>query len=92
MAQQLMAQGVVNPAGQAGTAAMTPAPANAQPGAAASASSTGFDLLSPSDAANLLGVSEADVIASIEAGDLKAKKIGSAYRITRPVLEDFIRK
>ena len=38
------------------------------------------ELLTPADVAKALGVTEADVMASIEAGDLKAKKIGSAYR------------
>jgi hypothetical protein len=35
-------------------------------------------------------VTEADVIASLEAGDLKGKKIGSAWRITRANLEAFL--
>jgi excisionase family DNA binding protein len=81
MAQQLMAQGLVTPAGT------KTAPAAAEPTADAA-----FDLLSPADAARLLGVNEADVLASIESGDLKAKKIGTAYRISRPVLQEFIQK
>jgi excisionase family DNA binding protein len=48
------------------------------------------ELLSPAEAGGVLGVSEADVIASIEAGDLKGKKIGSAYRITRAALDKFL--
>lgn len=48
------------------------------------------DLLSPSQAAELLGVTEADVIASIDAGDLKGKKIGSAYRIPRAAIDAFL--
>ena len=48
------------------------------------------ELLTPAQAAEALGVAEADVIASIEAGDLKGKKIGSAYRITRGALEAFL--
>jgi excisionase family DNA binding protein len=48
------------------------------------------ELLSPAQAGEALGVSEADVIASIESGDLKGKKIGSAYRITRAALERFL--
>jgi excisionase family DNA binding protein len=48
------------------------------------------ELLSPAEAGEVLGVSEADVIASIEAGDLKGKKIGSAYRVTRAALEKFL--
>jgi hypothetical protein len=35
-------------------------------------------------------VSEADVMASVTAGDLKAKKIGAQYRITRAALEQFL--
>ncbi len=48
------------------------------------------DLLSPEQAAQILGVSEADVIASIDAGDLKGKKIGSAYRISRAAIDAFL--
>jgi excisionase family DNA binding protein len=58
------------------------------PGAAAAAGSP--ELLSPAQAAEILGVSEADVIASIDAGDLKGKKIGAAYRITRTALDAFL--
>lgn len=48
------------------------------------------ELLTPAQAGEVLGVPEEDVIASIEAGDLKGKKIGSAYRITRAALERFL--
>jgi excisionase family DNA binding protein len=48
------------------------------------------ELMTPADAAKALGVTEADVLASIETGDLKAKKIGSAYRITRAALDQFL--
>ena len=48
------------------------------------------ELLSPAQAAQILGVSEADVIASVEAGDLKGKKIGAAYRISRAALDAFL--
>ncbi len=48
------------------------------------------ELLSPAQAAEILGVSEVDVTASIDAGDLKGKKIGSAYRITRTALNAFL--
>jgi excisionase family DNA binding protein len=76
MAQQLSQQ-------QGGILGQNPPAVAANPG--------GFDLLSPPDAAKLLGVTEADVLASIEAGQLKAKKIGSAYRISRAALEEFIK-
>ena len=48
------------------------------------------ELLTPADVAKALGVTEADVMASIESGDLKAKKIGSAFRITRAALDQFL--
>ena len=61
------------------------------PGTPASAViATAPELLSPAQAAQILGVSEADVIASIDAGDLKGKKIGSAYRVTRTALDAFL--
>jgi excisionase family DNA binding protein len=31
------------------------------------------------------------VIAAIDAGDLKGKKIGSAYRISRAAIDDFLK-
>lgn len=48
------------------------------------------ELLTPADVAKVLGVSEADVLSTLEAGDLKGKKIGSAWRITRAALDDFL--
>lgn len=46
--------------------------------------------MNPAEAAGVLRVSEEDVIAAIEAGDLKARKIGNAYRISRAALEEFL--
>jgi len=62
------------------------------PAAAAAPAASGAlpELVSPADAAQALGVSEADVIASLEAGDLKGRKIGTQWRITRTALRDFI--
>ncbi|MBL7164466.1 MAG: SPFH domain-containing protein [Anaerolineales bacterium] len=48
------------------------------------------DVMTPSEAAGILKVAEEDVIAAIEAGDLKAKKLGKAYRISKKSLEDFL--
>jgi excisionase family DNA binding protein len=42
--------------------------------------------------ANMLKVSEGDVLATIESGELKAKKIGSTYRVTRAALDEFFAK
>jgi excisionase family DNA binding protein len=49
------------------------------------------DVMTPTEAAGILRVSEEDVIAAITAGDLKAKKIGNAYRISKEALEDFLK-
>lgn len=76
MAQQMMAQGAFNMA-----AGQPTAPAVAAPAA---------DILTPAQVAHTLGVAEADVIASIEAGDLKGKKIGTQYRITKAALDEFL--
>jgi excisionase family DNA binding protein len=48
-------------------------------------------MLTPAQAAELLAVSEADVIASLEAGDLKGKKIGAQWRLTRSQIADFLK-
>jgi excisionase family DNA binding protein len=54
-------------------------------------SSGGMNLLSPADAAKVLGVSENDVLAALGDGSLKGKKIGSSWRITQEALDDFLR-
>jgi excisionase family DNA binding protein len=59
--------------------------------AAPQAASSGLpELVTPAEAATALGVSEADVMASLESGDLKGKKIGTQWRITRTALREFI--
>lgn len=81
MAQQMMQQGAFNMQGQ-----QQPPPL---PGATAAAAPMA-DILTPAQVAQTLGVTEGDVIASIEAGDLKGKKIGSQYRITKAALDEFL--
>ncbi len=80
MAQQMMRQSAAaagSPAEIAAAQAPAPAPA--------------LDVLSPIQAAVMLNVTEADVIASLEAGDLKGKRIGSQWRLTRSAVEQFLR-
>ena len=78
IAQQMMNQ-------PGGFAAQTTPAAGAPP-------ATGIpETVGPADAAKALGVSEADVIAALEAGDLKGKKIGTQWRITRGALADFLK-
>jgi len=48
------------------------------------------ELLTPGQVAQALGVSESDVLASLEAGDLKGKRIGTQWRVTRSAVDAFI--
>jgi len=48
------------------------------------------DVMTPDEAAQFLKVSAEDVVAAIEAGDLKARKLGNAYRISKDSLQDFL--
>jgi excisionase family DNA binding protein len=65
---------------------------NAPAGGGAAASAAGLpELLAPADVARVLGVSEDDVMATLEKGDLKGKKIGATWRVTRTALDDFLK-
>ena len=48
------------------------------------------DIMTPAEAAEFLKVAAEDVVAAIEAGDLQARKIGSAYRISKDALQTFL--
>ena len=79
MAQQMMNQtGGLMAQGTPGIA--TPAP----PAAGAA------ELLTPAQVAKVLGVDESDVIASLDAGDLKGRKIGTQWRMTRTAVDAFV--
>lgn len=49
------------------------------------------DIMTPAEAASVLRVTEEDVLAAIQSGDLKARKIGAAYRISKEALEAFLK-
>jgi excisionase family DNA binding protein len=75
IAQQMMQQGFAG-----GQAAPTVAPAPpALP-----------ELLGVAEAAQALGVPEADVVAVLDTGELKGKKIGSTWRISRTALTEYV--
>jgi excisionase family DNA binding protein len=62
------------------------------PAGGAGAAAAGIpETLGPAEAAKILGVSEADVVSSLEGGDLKGKKIGTQWRITRTAIADFLK-
>jgi len=60
-------------------------------GAAAGGAAAGIpDVMSPGEAAQYLKVAEEDVLAALEAGDLKGKKLGKAFRISKEALMAFL--
>ena len=86
MAQEMMKQ-MQQPAPAAsgflpGAAAPTPTPAPA--------AAPVLQVYTPEQAAQLLGVEVADVLAELEAGNLKGRKIGSAWRIAQAALDEFL--
>jgi excisionase family DNA binding protein len=76
IAQQMMQQGFT-PGSPASPTAPTAPPSPAA-------------LLAPADVAAALGVPESDVMAILESGELKAKKIGSSWRVTRAALDAYL--
>jgi excisionase family DNA binding protein len=89
MAQQMMQQGLASgppsPGSSGGTAAAAQATSAGGPHALP-------ELLSPGDVANALKVSEGDVLAILESGELAGKKIGSTWRIKRSALSEYLAK
>ena len=59
---------------------------------AAPAAAPAVTLFGPADVAKQLGVSEADVLSTLESGELKGKKIGTQWRITKTALDEFLSK
>jgi excisionase family DNA binding protein len=48
------------------------------------------ELMNPAQVAQMLGVAESDVLASLEAGDLKGKKIGTQWRVPKATVDAFL--
>jgi excisionase family DNA binding protein len=71
----------------------TPVAAAPQPAAAAAAVAASAlpELLGTADVAKVLGVSEEDVLSTLEKGELKGKKIGSTWRVTKAALDEFLK-
>jgi len=79
-------------AGMAGMIANTMATANAGSAASGTASSASSDpaVMTIDEAAAYLRVSVADIQAIIDSGELKAKKIGSQYRISKEAIDAYL--
>ncbi len=71
-------------------AGMTQQPQQSQTQPTASTPAVMPDVMTPAEAAQFLKVSEEDVIAAINAGEIKARKIGSAFRLSREALQDYL--
>jgi excisionase family DNA binding protein len=85
--QQLIQQQLL----QQQQAAQQAAAGGAVPGAPATGAPAMMpDVMTPEQAAEFLQVTPKDVLAAIEAGELKAKKIGEAYRISKANLEAYL--
>jgi excisionase family DNA binding protein len=91
IAQQMMQQGFGGTATPGvGMPGFAPG-ADAADVATAAAGGTGLpELLGTAEAATALGVSEVDVLAVLESGELKGKKIGTTWRIPRAALADYL--
>jgi excisionase family DNA binding protein len=82
MAQQMM--------NQTGGLMAQSTPGIAAPAAPANGAGTP-DLMTPAQVAQMLGVAESDVMASLDAGDLKGRKIGTQWRVTRAAVDAFLK-
>ena len=49
------------------------------------------ELMTPAQVAQMLGVAESDVMSSLDAGDLKGRKIGTQWRVTRAAVDAFLK-
>ena len=60
------------------------------PGAQAAAAAAAPEIMTLSEAAAYMRVGEDDVLEVIKAGELKAKKIGTSYRISKKAVDEFL--
>jgi excisionase family DNA binding protein len=59
-------------------------------GPAAQTAAAAPELFTPAQVAQMLGVTESDVMASLQKGDLKGKQIGTQWRVTRAAVDQFL--
>jgi excisionase family DNA binding protein len=58
---------------------------------AAATAAPAMDLMNPAQVAQLLGVTEADVMAELDSGNLKGRKIGAQWRVTKDAVDAFLK-
>ncbi len=88
-----MAQQMMNQTGglMAQTTPGIPAPAAAASASVTNGGAGAPDLMTPAQVAQMLGVAESDVMSSLDAGDLKGRKIGTQWRVTRAAVDTFLK-
>jgi excisionase family DNA binding protein len=64
--------------------------AGQQPAAGGGAPESAADVMTLSEAAAYMRVGEEDVLEVIKSGELKAKKIGTSYRISKKAIDEFL--
>ena len=84
-----MAQQMMNQTGGLMAQTTPGIPAPAAPTSAGSASAP--ELMTPAQVAQMLGVAESDVMSSLDAGDLKGRRIGTQWRVTRAAVDAFLK-
>ena len=70
--------------------AMQPPQPQAAPQPASAGGGATPDVMTPAEAAAYLKVTEQDVMQMIQSGQLKARQIGTSYRIAKKTLDDFL--
>lgn len=80
----VLSQSLQGMTGAGAGGAVQPAPSGGTP------SSGPPSVMTPTEAAKYLRVSEEDIIAAIDVGDLKARKLGKAYRISQSAMNEFL--
>jgi len=91
MAQEMMKQQTSNTMVGTGTPGASTGAAPVAGTLSGSVSGGAPELLTPADVAKVLGVSEPDVLQTLDSGDLKGRKIGSQWRVTRDALNTFLK-
>ncbi|TAG64923.1 MAG: helix-turn-helix domain-containing protein [Burkholderiales bacterium] len=94
--QQMANQGAVGvnpnaPKGMVPGAMAAPAAAAAAAVAPVASAAPMIELMNPAQVAQALGVTEADVLTELDAGNLKGRKIGTQWRVTRDAVDTFLK-
>ena len=88
---QSMMQGMGGAAQAPSQPGLVPQQAPVVAAAAAASAAAPIGLMTPEQVAQALGVSPADVLQELEAGNLKGRKIGSQWRVPQASLDDFLK-